>query len=179
MKCPRCQNPLKPEQYEQITLDRCASCQGTWLDAGEIQLINRAQEATFTAEQTAAALKSAGTGVSPDEHRSVELCPKCSARMNPMNFNYSSGVIVDVCPQQHGIWLDHSELEKVQVHWEHWEKQRREKSGAWGQAVQAEARRAAADADQNRARLQKNLGVIGGTLDRVFHAIEKARRSGG
>ncbi len=178
MKCPRCPGSLTPQKYEQISIDRCSGCGGTWLDAGEIQTLNRTQDATFSPEMTASALQGAGTGVSLEEHRSVELCPKCSARMNPMNFNYSSGVIVDLCPNQHGMWLDSAELDKVQIHWEHWEKQRKEKSGAWGQMAQAEARKATADADQSRVGMQKSLGVISRTLDRVFHAIEKSRRQG-
>jgi hypothetical protein len=32
--------------------------------------------------------------------------------MVPRNFGGTSGVIVDVC-KEHGVWLDHAELEKV------------------------------------------------------------------
>ncbi len=35
--------------------------------------------------------------------------------MAPINYDYSSGIILDRCPQGHGLWLDGGELEKVQI----------------------------------------------------------------
>ncbi len=39
-------------------------------------------------------------------------CPACREFMTRRNHGGSSGVVVDVC-RQHGIWLDHSELERL------------------------------------------------------------------
>lgn len=42
MKCPKCGHDLAAVQYEGITIDRCTSCAGIWLDPGELeQLRNR------------------------------------------------------------------------------------------------------------------------------------------
>jgi Zn-finger nucleic acid-binding protein len=35
--------------------------------------------------------------------------------MVPINYDYSSGIILDRCPEGHGLWLDGGELEKVQI----------------------------------------------------------------
>ena len=41
--------------------------------------------------------------------------------MNPINYAGDSGVVVDRCPSCTGLWLEHSELEKVQILLEKWE----------------------------------------------------------
>lgn len=38
------------------------------------------------------------------------FCPKCNVDMRQAR---KEGVIIDVCPQCRGIWLDHGELEKI------------------------------------------------------------------
>lgn len=183
MRCPRCATSrpqeLKPEQYEGVTIDRCATCAGAWLDLGELERINKTIGESFGAEVVAAAVKTAG-GVPPTEHQSQEHCPRCNAAMNPVNFNYSSGVIIDSCPSRHGFWLDGHELEKIQAHWEHWEKQKQEKAGAWALTAVGAKQEAMIQYDQSRAERRDQLfGVFGRAVDRALHAIEKARRSSG
>lgn len=44
ISCPRCKVPLVPEEYaycSQILVDRCIDCGGVWLDAGEVQALER------------------------------------------------------------------------------------------------------------------------------------------
>lgn len=38
------------------------------------------------------------------------FCPKCQIEMLQAN---KEGVIIDVCQQCRGVWLDHGELEKI------------------------------------------------------------------
>ena len=63
---------------------------------------------------------------------------------NPLDQPFSSGIIIDKCPNKDGIWLDESELEKIQIVVEEWEKKREEnkaklapKLGEIEQAVEA------------------------------------------
>lgn len=47
--CPRCGVALKEEEVEHVKIDRCPQCQGVWLDAGELeqlQRVNRGRAAT-------------------------------------------------------------------------------------------------------------------------------------
>jgi len=37
MKCPKCGHELKEERLEGISIDRCAFCEGLWLDANELE----------------------------------------------------------------------------------------------------------------------------------------------
>jgi Zn-finger nucleic acid-binding protein len=40
--CPVDGTPLAPEHRSGIALDRCPSCEGVWLDAGELDVVIRA-----------------------------------------------------------------------------------------------------------------------------------------
>ena len=46
MKCPKCGMPLKEVVLGDVHVDKCFSCEGMWLDQGELQRI-REQEAGF------------------------------------------------------------------------------------------------------------------------------------
>jgi Zn-finger nucleic acid-binding protein len=133
MQCPRCSatQSLKPETYEGVEVDRCPKCQGVWLDEGELQSIVRAEEQKFAPSLVSQAITAAFTGVPASEHHTTEKCPKCSKTMNPMNYSYSSGIVLDRCPDAHGVWLDHQEIEKVQAHAEHWKKEAERKRPDW------------------------------------------------
>jgi Zn-finger nucleic acid-binding protein len=41
MKCPRCGAGLQEKQYHHAVVDVCPSCNGMWLDAGEIEIIGK------------------------------------------------------------------------------------------------------------------------------------------
>jgi len=44
MKCPRCGGSLKETRHGHVTLDVCTDCKGTWLDAGELEMIEHVEE---------------------------------------------------------------------------------------------------------------------------------------
>jgi Zn-finger nucleic acid-binding protein len=121
MRCPRCQKDvLTKKMYENVEVDQCTECQGVWLDHGEIKTIVDTVQATFSNQLVQEVLQSASSSIPDAEKTSIEQCPKCNQNTTPLNFNYSSGVIVDVCPAGHGIWLDQGEIEKIQAQMEHW-----------------------------------------------------------
>ena len=41
MKCPKCGMGLIEIDYKGIRVDKCSSCEGIWLDAGELEAISR------------------------------------------------------------------------------------------------------------------------------------------
>ena len=41
--------------------------------------------------------------------------------MQPINFTIDSGVIIDKCPNNHGVWLKKHEIEKVQQYRDYWQ----------------------------------------------------------
>lgn len=45
MKCPKCGNDLSTFSYRGVDLDRCFHCNGTWLDAGELEKLAGKEDA--------------------------------------------------------------------------------------------------------------------------------------
>ena len=39
MKCPKCGMDLQPTVFRGVTIDKCYSCNGSWLDAGELETL--------------------------------------------------------------------------------------------------------------------------------------------
>jgi Zn-finger nucleic acid-binding protein len=116
MDCPKCKAAFKTIIYEGVEIDQCQKCGGTWLDDGEIAKIVDIEEETFSPELIRETLTHVFEGIPQQEQDAAVSCPKCQADMFPVNYAYSSGIIVDRCPRQHGIWLDGSELDKLQVY---------------------------------------------------------------
>lgn len=43
MRCPKCGGRLDERDVEHIKVDVCPECNGTWLDAGELELLRRTE----------------------------------------------------------------------------------------------------------------------------------------
>jgi len=41
MHCPKCGHVLTELEFKGVKIDRCLSCQGVWLDAGELEQISQ------------------------------------------------------------------------------------------------------------------------------------------
>ena len=121
MRCPHCDATLSTIDYEGVAIETCNSCGGEWLDDTELGHIVRIREETFSDEERRVldgATKIPGIPV-VDAERDI-VCPTCSATTVPVNYGGDTGVIIDRCPECHGIWLDGGELEKIQVLVESW-----------------------------------------------------------
>jgi hypothetical protein len=46
MNCPRCKGKLHAQVYDAVNVDRCDTCGGVWLDAGELEQIVGAENTT-------------------------------------------------------------------------------------------------------------------------------------
>ena len=112
MMCPGCNKLMKPELYESVRIDHCHHCGVTWLDHGEVEKIAHNHSTTFDEDIKSKALGKRGT-----DHRNQQLvhCPKCKASMQTYQYLFNSGVNIDQCPQKHGFYFDHGELEKLQI----------------------------------------------------------------
>ncbi len=43
MKCPKCGMDLIALDYKGIEVDKCSECEGIWLDAGELEMVSKAE----------------------------------------------------------------------------------------------------------------------------------------
>jgi Zn-finger nucleic acid-binding protein len=113
--CPDCKEPLVIFELEGIEIDRCLACSGTWLDAGEIELI--VERAGLDAGELRRALDALTDG-----GRGKGRCPRCRRRLRKSVLpGPASGAAqarpadlpleLDRCPRRHGLWLDAGEVE--------------------------------------------------------------------
>ena len=111
MKCPNCSHDMVLVKYENVTIDECPGCGGVWLDDRELNAIIADGTETFSAEEKNNAVRLKGL----DRPPKTLACPKCQAPMKVVNYAYNSGVFIDSCPNNHGVWLDKGELVKIQI----------------------------------------------------------------
>ena len=103
MNCPKCTTPLVKKSYKGIMeVDACPNCRGMWLDFDEL---DRLEDVTFDQDEFKGSLM----------HRKAETehpCPHCDANM--IEFQYRLYALkLDVCPNEHGFWLDAGEDVRV------------------------------------------------------------------
>jgi hypothetical protein len=120
MICPRDGTTLSATKYEaDVEIDTCPSCQGAWLDAGELESIQRSVEKQHW-HRTPEGLDSA-----KDSYIAVEqqiaprvACPRCSKLMATRPYGMGSQIIIDECPEGCGMWLDGGELQALERFYE-------------------------------------------------------------
>jgi Zn-finger nucleic acid-binding protein len=112
MKCPGCNQAMRPELYEGVSIDHCHQCGGTWLDHGEVEKVAHNHSTSFDDDIKMKAIEQKGT-----DHRSKQrvACPKCNNTMQTHQYLFNSGVYIDQCPNKHGFYFDNGELEKLQI----------------------------------------------------------------
>jgi Zn-finger nucleic acid-binding protein len=83
-----------------IELDYCLECKGIWFDAGELKLLSTALNIDIDLPDWSAL---------PEAHTSEKYrrCPRCRAKMSKINVGE---MLVDRCPNGHGLWFDGGEL---------------------------------------------------------------------
>lgn len=89
-------------EFEKIELDYCPNCSGVWFDSGELELLlNRAG---LSGEKSTLLPTPA---VTTEKNR---RCPICRQKMDKGNIGQEPKVLVDTCPDKHGIWFDGGEI---------------------------------------------------------------------
>jgi len=100
MICPVCKEDMLIIEYEHTELDYCPSCEGIWLDAGELELLFESPHKLL--DLTSIKYSS----------KSKRRCPRCRMKMKVTRLP-GSQVEVDFCPRDSGIWLDQGELLEI------------------------------------------------------------------
>lgn len=120
MNCPRCAIEIRAEWYEGIVqVQRCPNCAGVWASNAELRRIEQQHIKDHGTE-----LRQPADGVEDAMERGFQMnepaiqCPDCSSEMARQEYGLASGILVDVCPHQHGLWLDAGELGKIEVYFE-------------------------------------------------------------
>lgn len=100
--CPECKEPLVVFELQGVELDRCLNCGGTWLDAGELEMITELS-GIEPGKITRALLSARSEGKSP------RRCPRCRRKLRIIHLEGEPPIELDRCPWGHGLWLDRGE----------------------------------------------------------------------
>lgn len=172
-KCPRDGSELKAVGYEKESVDLCPKCGGVWCDANELASIVKTRDLhhgdalfpEYKGDESSANWQAA------DSFSHVTPCVICSDPMAHLNYCLNSGIMIDTCKFGHGTWLDRSELERVQVFAERWNKNIEETYARHAHKLAVIAAQTAASyevADKQRKRQSRSLSVIGRILNSIF-----------
>lgn len=116
MNCPRCRAALLETDYEGLGVYHCHSCRGYWVPGARLAEIAEIREKTFTTEQKAAFQRLHAQARTLVNQADAEIsCPRCGQALRQNRYPYANEVIIDRCPQGHGIWLDAGEIEHIQM----------------------------------------------------------------
>ena len=99
MVCPVCNESMLILEFQEIEIDFCSSCEGIWLDEGEMEAIIEFSETIDLSDF-------------PQKVKSKRKCPRCFQRMVKGNFP-GTDIEVDVCRRDGGIWLDKGEIQTI------------------------------------------------------------------
>src|SRR5262245_10713472 len=104
MNCPSCATPTLGETMVKggVLIDCCKTCNGVWLDPGEVFLFSRKPRQL----EELLALETAGPAPSARE------CPRCRVALEEVPF-LRSDLQVDRCPECEGYWFDAGELQEA------------------------------------------------------------------
>ena len=105
MKCPRCDKTLSEVTFDEIVVDRCDTCSGTWFDFAELErIVNRDAYAmaVLAPEESLPSVSDVDT----------LPCPRCAGNLIRVRAE-PEGILYYTCLTCYGRWLDGSELQRV------------------------------------------------------------------
>jgi Zn-finger nucleic acid-binding protein len=107
LDCPKCRQwKMHRESFQGIEIDRCGTCQGMFLDRGELEAM-LARDLGGTADTFAFSHTS-------DAMDAVSAwCPRCQEGMAAVTSQ--GGLRVDVCRRCRAVFLDQGELASLQL----------------------------------------------------------------
>ena len=170
MQCPNCDAALRTIDYEGIRIETCDGCAGEWLDADELGHIVKVREVRFNPDERRAIAQAAGiTGVKLEDVDRDLKCPKCGATTDAINYGGDTGIVIDRCTGCAGLWLDGTELEKIQQLVEGWDDGLEEDLAAHGPKLREVAAKVDAGDDFTHSRFGFVNAAISGILDVIGH----------
>ncbi len=98
-KCPECEDFFRLLLIYNVEIDCCQQCESLWFDPRELRMIMN------TPDDVTDEFLHAG--------KSRYRCPVCDTRMEKRSFLFPERMVVDVCPQGHGVYFEKGELEQV------------------------------------------------------------------
>ena len=102
MFCPNCKKELIVVERDDIALDYCINCNGFWFDDEEWNLL--CKRLYSTNQDYIGDIYSIPKAYVKED---IRRCPICNAEMEKF---IAYNVVLDRCPNKHGIWFDKKEI---------------------------------------------------------------------
>jgi Zn-finger nucleic acid-binding protein len=93
-------------EHEEIELDYCTNCNGVWFDSGELELLLEAAGLEGPQPLLDEILNTPEATTSEKKRK----CPICGRKMKKVNIGENSEILVDISPEEHGLWFDGGEV---------------------------------------------------------------------
>jgi Zn-finger nucleic acid-binding protein len=120
MRCPKCKDPLAPQQlFDSLSSQACSTCLGQWVDGDDYQ--EWRQQRTRASVDPAKVLR-ANLGVYqvPAElDTKTGLCPQCQRILSRTRVPTKPFFYLEQCLSCNGIWFDRDEaavLQQLKLH---------------------------------------------------------------
>lgn len=103
MQCPKCNTrALDAARVRGVEVDQCPECRGIWFDEAELANLLEARPAD---------LKPLARGRSGGEaNQRKGRCPRDGRALMRVRSTRNARLVVDVCPECQGLWLDGGEF---------------------------------------------------------------------
>ncbi|MFC2047845.1 zf-TFIIB domain-containing protein [Chloroflexota bacterium] len=112
MICPVCKCGMIVVEYHNIEVDYCTGCKGVWFDSGELELILKShglEEVKLFLDN----ILDSPEAISSEKKRK---CPICGYKMKKTNLGEKPKILIDLCSEEHGLWVDGGEITQLIRH---------------------------------------------------------------
>ena len=106
MICPTCKEDMIVLEYSEIELDYCTNCMGVWFDSGELELLLESTGLDSPQPFLDDIFNSPKASSSEKKRR----CPIHGRKMKKVTIGKGSGIVVDICQEEDGLWFDGGEV---------------------------------------------------------------------
>ena len=113
MKCPSCKSQLETIDFKSVKVERCPSCGGLWFDDHELHKAQRTEDPFL-------GFLHVDPWENPDKFKLApgsRVCPKDQLPLYRATYD-GSDITVDVCQDEHGMWLDQDDWRAI-LDWAH------------------------------------------------------------
>jgi len=108
MKCPKCKSEdLKEIKINGVKIDRCEHCGGLWFDRDELRIVRDHRDKNLSWLDFDLWKNNDKLTVS-----SKSNCPRDGKPLFKIKCG-NTDIMVDICLECHGVWLDKNELDKI------------------------------------------------------------------
>lgn len=114
MNCPACANSsLLPFKIGADTVDECAQCHGLWFNRENLGDVEDLPDSDLMKD-----FQDQLDNLEPAKSMAAKplACPLCRKPMDRYQYDLSSGIWVQACPDREGVWLERGEVIKIHRH---------------------------------------------------------------